>query len=121
MNKKIKQRKEIKMPNILKRVIDVLNGSFLGKDKVLQYLPFAAYITLVMVCYISYGHYTEKSVKELNLLERKLKDVKSEHLTWQSDLDSIRQQSSVASAIQEMGLKESTEPLVKIEFPESNK
>lgn len=115
MNKLKKERKKFKTPGIFKKVIDVVNGSFLGRDKVVQFLPFAAFLTLIMVCYISYGYYTEKSVKELNLLEASLKDVKSEHLTWQSELDSLRQQSSVAKSIQDLGLRETTEPLIKIE------
>jgi len=118
MNKLRKERKTIKTPAFIKQVIDILNGSFLGRDRVIQFLPFAAFLTLIMVCYISYGYYTERSVKTLNLREAELKDVKSEHLTWQSQLDSLRQQSSVAKAIQELGLKESTEPHIKIEIVE---
>ena len=110
MNKLKKERKQFKRPLFVKKVIDVVNGSFLGKEKVVQFLPFAAFLTLMMVCYISYGYYTERSVKDLNLLEAKMKDVKSEHLTWRSELDSLRQQSSVAQTIKDLGLKETTEP-----------
>ncbi|MEM7161064.1 MAG: FtsL-like putative cell division protein [Bacteroidota bacterium] len=115
MNKLRKERRSIKTPAFVKKVIDILNGSFLGKDQVVQFLPFAAFLTLIMVCYISYGYFTERSVKELNLREAELKDVKSEHLTWQSQLDSLRQQSSVARQISNLGLDESTEPLVEIQ------
>ena len=114
MNKLRKERKKIKTPAFFKKVIDVVNGSFLGKEKVVQFLPFAAFLTLTMVCYITYGYYTERSVKDLNTLEAKMKDVKSEHLTWRSELDSLRQQSSVAQTIKEMGLHETTEPPVII-------
>ena len=71
-----------------------------------------------MVCYITYGFYTEKSVKDLRKLETQLKDVRSEHLSWQSELDSLRQQSSVAEAIAAMGLKETTQPPIIIETTE---
>ncbi|NND77158.1 MAG: hypothetical protein HKN39_03140 [Flavobacteriales bacterium] len=121
MNKLKKERKKIKMPAFFKKVIDVVNGSFLGKEKVVQFLPFAAFLTLMMVCYITYGYYTERSVKDLNVLEAKMKDVKSEHLTWRSELDSLRQQSSVAQTIKEMGLNETTEPPVIISQTASDK
>lgn len=118
MNKLKKEKRKIKIPGFLKPVGGFINGSFLGKEKVVQYLPFAAFLTLIMVCYITYGFYTEKSVKDLRKLETQLKDVRSEHLSWQSELDSLRQQSSVAEAITALGLKETTQPPVIIETKE---
>ena len=115
MNKVRKERKKIRVPRFIRPIGAFINGSFLGKEKVVQYLPFAAFLTLIMVCYISYGFYTEKSVKDLRKLETQLKDVRSEHLSWQSELDSLRQQSSVAESIAAMGLKETTQPPVVIE------
>lgn len=115
MNKLRKEKKKIKIPGIMKPISGFINGSFLGKEKVVQYLPFAAFLTLIMVCYITYGFYTEKSVKDLRKLETQLKDVRSEHLSWQSELDSLRQQSSVAESIAAMGLKETTQPPIIIE------
>lgn len=115
MNEPKKTPKAKKAPSRLRSsMLAVLNGTFLTRDNVLGYLPFMFFLVFVSVLYISYGYYTEKTVKELTRLEAVVKDMKAQNLTLKSDLEVIKKQSHVAESISELGLTESVKPPHKI-------
>lgn len=106
-----KPKKEGKSPGkFSKGFADVLNGNFLTRDNVIGHLPFIFYICFLMLCYIGYGYFAEKNVKDLVRIEAELKDLKAQSLTSHSTLEQIKQQSRIAEAIKELGLKESRVP-----------
>ncbi|MCB0790913.1 MAG: hypothetical protein H6595_04290 [Flavobacteriales bacterium] len=101
-----------KLPRLL---VGVLNGSFLTREKVLANMPFFLFVALMMVLYISYGYYTERTVRELHRTDGELKELRSEYITVRSHLDRTERQSQVAEDIQDIGLVESRVPPQKIE------
>ena len=117
MNKYQKMKKEKKSKKdsmVRKGLLGLLSGTFLGRDKVLQHMPFMLFLVGVAIFYISYGYQAESTVKRMYRLESEVKDLKSQDLTLKSDLELVKQQSNVAMAIKELGLKESTEQPFKI-------
>ncbi len=98
-------------------LVSVLNGSFLTKENVLGNMRFILFCAGLMLCYIAYGYWTERTVRELDRTSRELKEVRSEYLTIRSHLEQAEQQSSVADGIRGMGLRESRVPPRKIEVP----
>jgi hypothetical protein len=106
--------KKNKDSKVRKGLLGLLNGTFLAKDRVLEYMPFMLFMVGVAVFYISYGYHAESTVKHMYKLESEVKDLKSQDLTLKSDLEQVKQQSNVAVAISQLGLKESVEQPFKI-------
>lgn len=90
--------------------ISILNGSFLTKEKVLGNMPFLLYVAGLMLCYIGYGYWTERTVRQLDRTNGELKEMRSEYITVRSHLEKAEQQSQVATDISGMGLRESRVP-----------
>ena len=99
------------MPRTL---IGVLNGSFLAKENVLRNMPFILFIAGLMLCYIAYGYWTERTVRTLDRTTTELKEMRAEYITVRSLLEQKEQQSEVADDIAGMGLKQSLEPPSRI-------
>ncbi len=101
-----------------KALIGVLNGSFLSREKVLENMPFILFCAGLMLCYIGYGYWTERTVRDLDRTSSELKEMKSEYLTVRSHLEQAQQQSHVATDISALGLKESKTPPMRITLNE---
>jgi len=108
-----KKRKRIPA-KLRSSLLGLLNGTFLVRDNVLVHIPFMLFLVGVAIAYISYGYHAEHTVKEMYVLESKVKDLRSQELTLKSELEQIKQQSNVAQAIEAMGLKESVEQPFKV-------
>jgi len=65
-----------------------------------------------MVCYIGYGYFAEKNLKELAQSESDLQELKARNLSTHARLEQLKQQSHVAQSIKQLGLFESTKPPV---------
>lgn len=95
---------------------ELVNGDFLSRDKVIAKLPFLFFLALLVLFYIGYGYYVERTVKELYDLEVELKELKSEYISAKSRLVEFSKQSQVAQAVKELGLYESVVSPYKIEI-----
>ncbi|MFT4659878.1 MAG: hypothetical protein ACI8XB_000128 [Patiriisocius sp.] len=118
--KTIKKKRERKSSRFSKAFIGILNGTFLGRDNLLNQLPFVFFLVAVAISYISYGYYAESTLKTMSVVEAQVKDLKSQNLTLQSKLELQKQQSSVATSIASLELSESVVPPYKIEMNEVN-
>jgi hypothetical protein len=109
--KKTGSSKPARLPRAL---IGVLNGSFLTKEAVLGNMRFILFCAGLMLAYIGYGYWTERTVRELEKTNSELKEMRSEYLTVRSHLEQAQQQSHVAGDISSLGLKESKTPPMRI-------
>ncbi len=115
-----KPKKERKQSAFSRAFLSLLNGTFLGKDHLISKVPYAFFLVIISICYISYGYYAEKTVKQRSVLEAEVKDLRSQSLSLQSKLELQKQQSSVAVSIQSLELKESIVPPYKINVKPAN-
>ena len=100
--------------NLARSFIDVLNGNFLTRENAVQRLPFLFFLTLLMIFYIANTHYSERTAREIDKLNKQLKELGSEYITTKSNLMFKSKQSEVATAVEQMGIKESVVPPKKI-------
>lgn len=94
---------------------EFMGGEFLSKENVIRRLPFMFFVVLLVLMYIGYGYYVERTVKELYELEVELKELKSEYISVKSRLVEFSKQSQVAQKVKPLGLNESVVPPFKIE------
>lgn len=101
--------------NIVTRTVgSVMSGSFLSREGFLRNLPFVFFLTFLALCYISNGYYAEEQIRRLNVIQNKLKELRSEYIVSKSDLMFVSKQSEVARRAAGIGIKESLEPPRKI-------
>jgi len=79
-----------------------------------RYLPYILYTTLLVVIYIGYNHYAEKTTREIGKLENQVEDLRADYTTLKSDYMFSRLQSEVAKRAKSLGLEDNSEPPEKI-------
>ncbi len=97
-----------------KNFLSILDGSFLTKGNVMKFLPFILFLTLLAIFYIGNSYYAEKTIREVDALNKELKELRSEFITSKSALMFRSKQSEVASAVADLGIEESRIPPKKI-------
>lgn len=99
--------------NPLKNVMD---GSILTRDSVINQLPYVLFLTLIAIFYIGNRYHAEKIVRESIQIQAELKELRAESITTASKLMFISKQSEVAKLVkkQGLGLKEAVEPPKKL-------
>jgi len=97
-----------------RRVVSILDGSFLTKENVINNIPYLAFLFALSLVYISNSYYAEKTLRDNAKLTRQLKELKSDFITVRSELMFVSKQSEVARAVSQEGLHESVVPPKKI-------
>lgn len=72
-------------------------------------LGFFLYIALLAVCYIAFGHWTDKTVRAINTTETQLKDLQYEYKTIKSQVMKLSEEGEVLKAAAPLGLHISNE------------
>lgn len=89
-------------------------GNLFENGLPIKYLPNIAYVTLLIIIYIGYNHYAEKTSRDITKLEIEVENFRADYTTLKSDYMYSRLQSEVAKRVAAMGLKESKIPPQKI-------
>jgi hypothetical protein len=86
----------------------------MSKESALSILPFLFFLTVLGMLYIANKHYAEKNIRQIEKINKELKELKWEHLTAKSILMSKSKQSEVAKITKIFGLNEAVTPPTKI-------
>lgn len=92
----------------------VLDGTVLDNGKKIVSLPYVLLLTLLALLYIGNNYYAQQNIREMNHLEKDIKELRFEYRTINSNLMFESKQSEVARKLKGTGIKESTEPPKKI-------
>lgn len=93
--------------NILQQI---LSGDFLVRDGLIKHLSFVLFLVGLFIANIGLVYYFENTAREKIKLQNQLNELRSQYNTTMSDLEKSKQQSNVAQAIEQMGLKELRTP-----------
>jgi hypothetical protein len=93
--------------NILRKI---LSGDFLIGDGLIKHLSFVLFLVFLFIANIGLVYYFENTAREKVKLQNELNELRSQYNTTMSDLEKSKQQSNVAQAIEQMGLKELRTP-----------
>jgi len=73
-------------------------------------IPFFLFLSTLAIIYIFNGHYSDKTIKNINKTSKELKELQFEYKTIKSEVMFRSKQSELAKAVAPLGLKELTEP-----------
>lgn len=73
-------------------------------------IPYFLFLAVLTVMYIYNGHYSDKTIKNINRASREIKELQYEYKTIQSEVMFRSKQSELAKAVEPLGLKELAEP-----------
>jgi hypothetical protein len=111
------QATEKKLPktgSIGRDVASVFTGDVLSRENILRNLPFMFFLTFLVVVYIGYGYYTARTSKKLHQLETTKRELASDMINEQSNLNLVSMPSQIADSTERKGLRPSTSPPIKI-------
>jgi hypothetical protein len=105
------------------RFKDVLNGSLLTRDNVVNQLPFLLFLTFLLVIYIGNRYHAERVIRQSLKLQTELKELRAKSISTASELEYLSNQSQVARLVEQkkIGLKYSEKPPIKIDKKKSRK
>jgi len=112
--KESKPQKSRKKGVLAKGLSSVFSGTFLSSDKTLKHLPYILFLTAIAILYIANGFYADDKIRQVNKLSNEIKEKHSEFISTTSELMFVSKQSEVAKAAENLGIKESVVPPVKI-------
>jgi hypothetical protein len=85
-------------------------------------LPFFLFLAALAIVYIANGHYADNTVRNINKVNRDLKELQFEYKTLKSEVMFRSKQSELAKAVEPLGLKELTvPPAVLVDSPDNEK
>lgn len=87
-----------------------------GLKKLLRYtwivrnIPYFLFLSVLAVVYIYNGHYSDKTIKNINKTSKELKELQYEYKSLRSEVMFRSKQSELAKAVEPLGLKELVQP-----------
>ena len=99
---------------------DIIDGTVLTKEVVVNQIPFFVFLALMAIVYIANRYQSEKIARETIKVQNEIKELRSEAIATASELMFISKQSEVSKLtnINQLGLNVSIEPPKKIYITE---
>lgn len=111
MNESVEEKVE-ETQNFLR---SIFSNRRLSSYLVARNLPFAAFVALLGLLYISNRHLAERTVRSIDRLGRDVKELSWDYKSLSSELMKLTTQTEIAKRADTLGLKERTEPPIKLE------
>lgn len=94
---------------------NLFSPSRLSTYLVARNLPFIAFLAFLGLLYISNRHMAERTVRQIDKLGREVKELSWDYKSMSAELMKLTTQSEIAKRADTLGLKERTEPPIKLE------
>ena len=79
--------------------------SFLTSGIILKNLPFLAFLGFLATIYIANSHYAERNVREIQTLQREIKELRWYYMSLQSENMYNSKRTEIANSVKEEGLR----------------
>ena len=113
-----KKEKKEKGTNGVRKVMNILGGSFLVKEKFAKQFPFMVFITILLMAIITNTYVAEERSREVAQTTRRLNDLQVEYIQVKSAIMEASKQSVLSKKLKGTGIKETIEPLKRINIDE---
>ena len=81
-----------------------------GYRLIVKNLPFFLFLAVLAIDYIANGHFADNTVRNINKVNRELKELQYEYKTLKSEVMFRSKQSELAKSVEPLGLKELVVP-----------
>jgi len=113
----MEEKKDIEQP-IIERIKKAVR---FDEKNIFNNLPLLFLVSALAIIHVANNHRIERKVRQINKLEKELKELRWMYMTTKSDLMFKSKQSEVAKMVDDLGLKESEKAPFKIELKENRK
>ncbi|MCT1523224.1 MULTISPECIES: FtsL-like putative cell division protein [Sphingobacterium] len=122
-NKELSEEVQEEMSDALEEKVeeteDFLKSIFSQKKLstylVAKNLPFVAFLALLGLLYISNRHLAENTVRRIDRLGKEVKELSWDYKSLNAELMKLTTQTEIAKRADTLGLKERTEPPIKLQ------
>ncbi len=97
-----------------KKVMTILGGNFLLKEKFSKQFPFIVMVTVLLMLIIGNTYIAEERNREIAKTAKELSDLHVEYIQLKSAIMQASKQSVLSDKLKGCGLKESIEPIRRI-------
>jgi hypothetical protein len=111
---KLPTKNPITRKNVGKSVHDLLDGSFLTRQRFMKAMPFIIFMMVLGVLYITNIFHVERTKRQIDDLEEQLRELRYEYITSRSKLMFESKPSEIVLKLKDTGISESMEPPKKI-------
>jgi hypothetical protein len=108
------QKKPGFLDRITEGILEVLGGEFLMHEKARKQFAFVFFLAGLALVYIANSYYAERTSREIDALNRELKELHYSYISSKSQLMQESKQSELARKLRNSGLKESVEPVKRL-------
>ena len=101
-----------------RKVMDVLGGSFLTREKFAKQFPFMVTVTVLLMVLITNTYIAEEKNREIAKTTKQLNDLHVEYIQLKSAIMQASKQSVLSKKLESSGIKDPTEPVKRINVVE---
>ena len=112
--KKTRREKKANNGNSVKKVMGVLGGSFLVREKFVKQFPFMVVVTILLMVLITNTYIAEEKNREIAETTKQLNDLQVEYIQLKSAIMQASKQSVLSKKLTGIGIKNPTEPVKRI-------
>jgi len=87
----------------------VFGANFLERSDVQKQIYYFIFLIFIGILYITNGNMADKKIREINKLNKELKELRSEYIISKAELMFLNKQSEIAKRVEPLGLKETTQ------------
>ena len=81
---------------------------------IVRNVPYFLFVAVITTVYIANGHYANKTMRKISATEKRIKEMDYEFKTVKRQVIFMSKESELAKAVEPIGLKELTTPVIKI-------
>ena len=109
-NRAIEENKEIETETSTEKK----SALIFTEENAIKWFPYMFFLVGIALVYIGNRHFAEKNVREIDKLNRVLKELRAEYMTNKAELMYKSNQTELAKSLESTGIKESKVPPKKI-------
>ncbi|MCX7728872.1 MAG: FtsL-like putative cell division protein [Bacteroidia bacterium] len=118
-NKKQQVDKPASKGIIIKILSKIFGGKYLENQMVIENIPFFIFLIFIGLLYITNTNIADKKIRNINKLNKELKELRSEYIITKSELMFLNKQSEIAKRLEPLGIKEISQQPYLIISPDS--
>lgn len=95
----------------------IFDLNYWSSDLILQNLPFVGFLGFLAVVYIANAHFAERNVRNIQMLQREIKELRWHYMSLESEIMYKSKRSEMVNDVKEDGLRPISSKPKKIVVP----